>query len=174
MRLTSLLSSSVLFGHFLATEAVNPIFGAFITPACEACLDAAFESCPGDYRTREYAQCMCAGIGGEGGSMVNSCMAQHCDGSINEDTNVAIRRATYCVSILKEACSAEEQYLPASVYDRECSSSTIPTDTAMADATMAGTTTTGTARTAVTTPDSGLPSGNSLTAYVYIHKVQNL
>lgn len=147
----SLLSSSVSFGHFLATEAANPIFGAFATAACEACLDDAFARCPGDYKTRGYAECMCAGIGGDGGRKAISCMTQQCDYRIDEDTNVSIALATYCVGVFKETCPGYKEILPQSVYERECSSST----------------TTGTTigtQTAEATTTSGLPSSNTPTA----------
>lgn len=141
MRPASFFSFSfLLFGHFIATEAANPIFGAFVTPACEACLDAAFASCPGDYKSRGYAECMCAG---EGGRKALSCSTQQCDFSINEETNVVIALATYCVGILKESCPGFKKFLPQSVYDRDCSSST---------------TATGSAQTAATTTTGGLPS----------------
>ncbi|KAM3498722.1 hypothetical protein MY10362_007972 [Beauveria mimosiformis] len=146
MRSASFLSfSSLLFGHFIATEAANPIFGAFVTPACEACLDAAFTSCPGDYKSRGYAECMCAG---EGGIKAISCSTEQCDVSINENTNVAIALATYCVGILKESCPGFKEYLPQSVYDRDCSSST---------------TATGTAQTTGATTTGGLPSSGAPT-----------
>ncbi|OAA38476.1 hypothetical protein BBO_07114 [Beauveria brongniartii RCEF 3172] len=149
MRPASFLSfSSLLFGHFIATEAANPIFGAFATPACEACLDDAFDSCPGDYQSRGYAECMCGGIGGEGGRKAISCSAQQCDVSINENTNVAIALATYCVGILKEACPGFKEFLPQSVYDRDCASSTTATDTA---------------QTAAATTSGGLPSSSAPT-----------
>ncbi|KAF1734879.1 hypothetical protein CRV24_003797 [Beauveria bassiana] len=151
MRPSSFLSLSFLLsGHFIATEAANPIFGSFVTPACEACLDAAFDSCPGDYKSRGYAECMCAG---EGGHKALACAAQRCDHSINEETNVAIALATYCVGILKESCPGFKKFLPQSVYDRDCSSSTTATGTAQTAATTTATTT--------TTNAGGLPTSSS-------------
>ncbi|TQV90939.1 hypothetical protein IF1G_10460 [Cordyceps javanica] len=151
----SLLTSSFLFGHFLAAEAVNPIFGAFATPSCEACLDDAFASCPGDYKTRTYAECMCAGIGGEGGYKMVSCVAGSCDFNINENKNAAISHATYCVGFFKEFCTKSENNLPQSVYERECLSSTTEP---------AGTSPTSTGRTASTSMTGGLPSSSALTS----------
>ncbi|OAA71867.1 hypothetical protein LEL_09102 [Akanthomyces lecanii RCEF 1005] len=158
-----LLFSSVLFGHFLATEAANPIFGAFATAACEACLDDAFTSCPGDYKTLEYAECMCAGLGGEGARKAISCMKQQCDFRIYEKEKAVIALATYCVGVFKDTCPAYKKYLPQSVYEREC-----PSSTSAAGGTPTGTipisnTTTDTTQTAATTTTS-LPSSNAPTA----------
>ncbi|PMB69073.1 hypothetical protein BM221_005659 [Beauveria bassiana] len=159
MRPSSFLSLSFLLSsHFIATEAANPIFGSFVTPACEACLDAAFDSCPGDYKSRGYAECMCAG---EGGLKATACAAQRCDHSIYEETNVVIALATYCVGIIKESCPGFKKFLPQSVYDRDCSSSTTATGTAQTAATTTATTTTTT-----TTNAGGLPSSSSASTTV--------
>ncbi|KAM3464415.1 hypothetical protein BBAD15_g10500 [Beauveria bassiana D1-5] len=156
MRPSSFLSLSFLLSrHFIATEAANPIFGSFVTPACEACLDAAFDSCPGDYKSRGYAECMCAG---EGGLKATACAAQRCDHSIYEETNVVIALATYCVGIMKESCPGLKKFLPQSVYDRDCSSSTTATGTAQTAATITATTT--------TTNAGGLPSSSSASTTV--------
>jgi hypothetical protein len=117
MRLAVLLS--LLFSHlFTAVEASNPIFGAFSTPGYEACLDRTFSSCPGDYKTRDYAECMCTG---QGGKNFVSCISQ-CDFELNEPRRAAISFWTYCVMMLKEMCPYAEPELPQTVFDRYCSS----------------------------------------------------
>lgn len=69
---------------FTAVHAANPIVGAFVTPQCKECLDQAYQSCPGDYLTRQYAECLCAG---DGSANLVVCMSQ-CDGiRLNKSTN---------------------------------------------------------------------------------------
>ncbi len=153
MRSTFSSFLSFLFVYFLATaEAANPVFGAYVTPACEACLDAAFSSCPGDYRTRDYAECMCAG---KGGAQAISCSAQQCDFTINEDTEARIALSTYCVTVLKEVCPSFKDFLPQSVYERHCASTAASASSTASAASAFSTTATATT--------SGLPSSNAPT-----------
>lgn len=156
MRSTFSSFLSFLFVYFLATaEAANPVFGAYVTPGCEACLDAAFSSCPGDYRTRDYAECM---FSGKGGAQAISCSTQQCDFTINEDTEVRIALFTYCVTVLKEVCPSFRDFLPQSVYERHCASTAASvSSTASAASASSASSTTATATT------SGLPSSNAPT-----------
>ncbi len=48
---------------FTASQAVNPLFLSMGSPQCDRCLDQSYYSCPGDYETRPFAECMCGGDG---------------------------------------------------------------------------------------------------------------
>lgn len=102
---------------FTAVQAANVLFGAYATASCEECLDQTYESCPGDYQTRSYAECMCAG---DGSTNFVSCMPQ-CDASLNERNNAASAWYGYCVQFFKEICPSAEYYLDDEYFNDECS-----------------------------------------------------
>jgi hypothetical protein len=100
-----------------AVQAANAVFGAYSTPSCEECLDETFQSCPGDYETRSYAECMCAG---DGSVTFNSCLSE-CDTSLNEPANAVANFYGYCVIFFKELCPTAEQYLDDDIFNKQCS-----------------------------------------------------
>jgi hypothetical protein len=118
-RLTLLPLAVLLFST--AVEAANPLFGAYSTDSCDSCLDETYQSCPGDYKTRPYATCMCAG---DGIANFQTCMS-YCDVNKNE---IAIASSTYmgyCVQFFKELCDGAQQFLSEEIYDKQCSKEAI-------------------------------------------------
>ncbi|KAL1843705.1 hypothetical protein VTJ49DRAFT_405 [Mycothermus thermophilus] len=59
------MKSTLVIGAALASSALaaNPIWGGASYPECTACLDRTFATCPGNWETQEYAECLCAGAG---------------------------------------------------------------------------------------------------------------
>jgi hypothetical protein len=118
-RLTLLPLAVLLFST--AVEAANPLFGAYSTDSCDSCLDETYQSCPGDYKTRPYATCMCAG---DGSANFVKCLS-YCDVNKNE---IAIASSTYygyCVQFYKELCDGAQQFLSEEIYDKQCSKEAI-------------------------------------------------
>ncbi|GKU22061.1 hypothetical protein FLAG1_10262 [Fusarium langsethiae] len=111
--LTLLLSTTVL--------ASNPLFGAYSTDQCDTCLDQTFESCPGDYQTRPYATCMCAG---DGSANFVSCLSS-CDTSLNEPANASATYYGYCLMFFKELCDGAQQFVDEETYAEQCSEEAI-------------------------------------------------
>ncbi|KAI6355896.1 hypothetical protein MCOR25_008052 [Pyricularia grisea] len=103
--------------HLATTvSAANMVFGAYGNRNCEACLDKTFQSCPGDYQTRSYATCMCAG---NGGANVATCMSGYCDPSFNHI--VVMSWYMYCTMFFKELCPNAREYFDSETWDRLCS-----------------------------------------------------
>ncbi|KAI5456085.1 hypothetical protein BGZ63DRAFT_418111 [Mariannaea sp. PMI_226] len=116
--MTRLITVSIALNLlFPAARAANVLFGAYSTASCEECLDQTFESCPGDYTTRSYAECMCAG---DGGANFVSCMSE-CDTELNEPANASSAWYGYCVQFFKEMCPEAEKYLDEEDFNEECS-----------------------------------------------------
>ncbi|KAH9436035.1 hypothetical protein MCOR02_004944 [Pyricularia oryzae] len=104
-------------GQLAATvSAANMVFGAYGNRNCEACLDKTFQSCPGDYQTRSYATCMCAG---NGGANAATCMSGYCDPSFNHI--VVMSWYMYCTMFFKELCPSAREYFDDKTWDRLCS-----------------------------------------------------
>lgn len=79
--MSCLLALSLALGLLCTlVRASNPVFGAYTSSACDSCLDAVYENCPGYYQDRSYATCMCKG---DGGTNFVSCMS-YCDPGLNE------------------------------------------------------------------------------------------
>ncbi|KAF9768035.1 hypothetical protein IL306_014703 [Fusarium sp. DS 682] len=108
-------------GLLTAVQASNPVFGAYQTDACDACLDQTYESCPGDYKTRSYATCMCAG---DGSANFVSCLAS-CDPNKNEPAIASSTYYGYCVLFFKELCDGAQQFLSEDIYNKQCSKEAI-------------------------------------------------
>ncbi|KAF4432131.1 hypothetical protein F53441_13850 [Fusarium austroafricanum] len=104
-----------------AVQASNPVLGGYVSGACDSCLDNVYEMCPGDYKTRPYATCMCAG---DGSAAFVSCMSQ-CDPGLNEPANAVTTWYTYCVMFFKDLCDGAQEYLDAEKYNEECSKKAI-------------------------------------------------
>lgn len=104
-----------------AVKASNPVFGGFVSSACDSCLDETYQSCSGDYKTRPYATCMCTG---DGSANVMTCLSS-CDPEINEPAVVSGAWYRYCVKFFKDFCPASEYYLEAETFDRYCSEEAI-------------------------------------------------
>ncbi|CAF3573170.1 unnamed protein product [Fusarium graminearum] len=111
--LTLLLSSTVL--------ASNPVFGAYATDSCDTCLDQTYESCPGDYKTRSYATCMCAG---DGSANFVSCLSS-CDATLNEPANASATYYGYCLMFFKELCDGAQEFVSSDTYAEQCSKEAI-------------------------------------------------
>ncbi|KAF5026594.1 hypothetical protein F66182_1320 [Fusarium sp. NRRL 66182] len=115
---TLVLSLSLLSG---VVQASNPLFGAYGTAQCDACLDETYQSCPGDYETRPYAECICKG---DGGTNFVSCLP-YCDGGIDE-AGIATRAwYRYCVQFFKDICPAAQAELDEDEFNEECSEKAI-------------------------------------------------
>ncbi|KAL6918976.1 hypothetical protein ACHAP8_008969 [Fusarium lateritium] len=110
---TLLLSSTVL--------AANPLFGAYSTDQCDTCLDQTYESCPGDYQTRPYATCMCAG---DGSANFVSCLSS-CDPTLNEPANASATYYGYCLMFFKQLCDGAQQFVDDETYAKQCSKEAI-------------------------------------------------
>ncbi|KAH6884261.1 hypothetical protein B0T10DRAFT_564837 [Thelonectria olida] len=120
--MTRLFALSLAFSLLAtAVQGANVLFGAYATGQCEECLDQTFESCPGDYETRPYAECMCAG---DGGANFVSCLSQ-CDVSLDEPAIASSQFYYYCVQFFKEVCPSAEQYLDSQDFNEQCSDDAI-------------------------------------------------
>jgi hypothetical protein len=104
-----------------AVQAANPVFGAYSTDSCDSCLDETYQSCPGDYKTRSYATCMCAG---DGSANFVKCLS-YCDASLNEPAIASSTYYGYCVLFFKELCDGAEQFLSEKIYGEQCSKEAI-------------------------------------------------
>lgn len=104
-----------------AVQAANPVFGAYSTDSCDSCLDETYQSCPGDYMTRSYATCMCAG---DGSANFVKCLP-YCDASLNEPAIASSTYYGYCVLFFKELCDGAEQFLTEKIYGEQCSKEAI-------------------------------------------------
>ncbi|KAG8352857.1 hypothetical protein FVEN_g9131 [Fusarium venenatum] len=111
--LALLLSSTVL--------ASNPLFGAYPTDQCDTCFDQTYESCPGDYQTRSYATCMCAG---DGSANFVSCVSS-CDPSLNEPAIASAAYYRYCLLFFKQLCDGAQQFVDDETYAEQCSKEAI-------------------------------------------------
>ncbi|KAL3605301.1 hypothetical protein FPOAC2_00244 [Fusarium poae] len=111
--LSLLLSSTAL--------AANPLFGAYSTDQCDKCMDQTYESCPGDYQTRSYATCMCAG---DGSANFVSCLS-YCDPTLNEPANASATYYGYCLMFFKELCDGARQFVDDETYAKQCSKEAI-------------------------------------------------
>lgn len=56
-------------------SALNNVIIPLPYPECNTCVDSAVNSCPGDYETRAYANCLCAG---DGGPRIVNCVSTRC------------------------------------------------------------------------------------------------
>lgn len=123
--MTRLMNTLVLAGTLLPVVlAFNEIFGFSPSdPTCTACLDEVFESCPGDYKTRSYATCMCGGVGS---TNFVGCTSNSCDPSVNSPNNAARMWYNYCTQFFPaELCPDAEQYMNADIFQDQCSSEAI-------------------------------------------------
>lgn len=124
MILYKMLRSTVLslaLGLLPLVQASNPVFGAYQTDSCDACLDQTYESCPGDYKTRSYATCMCAG---DGSANFVSCLSS-CDPNKNEPAIASSTYYGYCVLFFKELCDGAQEFLSEDIYNKQCSKEAI-------------------------------------------------
>ncbi|EWG36106.1 hypothetical protein FVEG_00261 [Fusarium verticillioides 7600] len=112
---------SLALGLLTAVQASNPVFGAYQTDSCDACLDQTYESCPGDYKTRSYATCMCAG---DGSANFVSCLPS-CDPNKNEPAIASSTYYGYCVLFFKELCDGAQEFLSEDIYNKQCSKEAI-------------------------------------------------
>ncbi|KLU86888.1 hypothetical protein MAPG_05895 [Magnaporthiopsis poae ATCC 64411] len=113
-----------------AATAANSIWAAF-TGSCQQCLDQAFVSCPGDYKTVSYAKCMCAGAGG---ANVNTCLG-YCNAGFNEPTNVVNSYYMYCaIFFAKDVCPAAAKVFDQQTMDRLCSPEAVAKSGSVSDA----------------------------------------
>ncbi|KAM0185570.1 hypothetical protein ACHAPA_012082 [Fusarium lateritium] len=104
-----------------AVQAANPVFGAYSTDSCDSCLDETYQSCPGDYKTRPYATCMCAG---DGSANFVKCLS-YCDVNKNEPAIASSTYYGYCVLFFKELCDGAQQFLTEDIYEKQCSKEAI-------------------------------------------------
>ncbi|KAH7256257.1 hypothetical protein BKA59DRAFT_467088 [Fusarium tricinctum] len=104
-----------------AVQAANPVFGAYSTDSCDSCLDETYQNCPGDYKTRSYATCMCAG---DGSANFVKCLS-YCDANLNEPAIASSTYYGYCVLFFKELCDGAEQFLSEKIYGEQCSKEAI-------------------------------------------------
>ncbi|KAM0217701.1 hypothetical protein ACHAPQ_008228 [Fusarium lateritium] len=105
----------------ITVQAANPVFGAYSTDSCDSCLDETYQSCPGDYMTRPYATCMCAG---DGSANFVKCLS-YCDVNKNEPAIASSTYYGYCVLFFKELCDGAQQFLTEDIYKEQCSKEAI-------------------------------------------------
>jgi hypothetical protein len=114
------LALALLTPPLLAQE-VNMIWASTgaSSPECRSCLDQAFLSCPGDYQTVSYAQCMCAG---DGSANTISC-AGVCERAMpgrNLGNQVAGAWYNYCTLFFKELCPDAKDFMDEEFYEKRC------------------------------------------------------
>ncbi|KAF5001615.1 hypothetical protein FGRMN_921 [Fusarium graminum] len=115
--MTHLTILSLLVCLLAATvQASNPVFGAYQTDSCNACLDQTYESFPGDYKTRSYATCMCAG---DGSANFVTCLSS-CGPNKDEPAIASSTYYGYCVLFFKELCDGAEEFLTEKIYNEQC------------------------------------------------------
>ncbi|KAJ4250126.1 hypothetical protein NW762_011936 [Fusarium torreyae] len=119
--MTRLIASLALCLLFTAVQASNPVFGGYVSSACDSCLDETYQSCPGDYKTRPYATCMCVG---DGSANVVTCLSS-CDPGLNEPANVSAAWFRYCILFFKDMCPAAKEYIDTETFDKQCSKEAI-------------------------------------------------
>lgn len=118
------MSRTIFLTLFLLSTtalASNVLFGAYSTDECDACLDQTFQSCPGDYQTRSYATCMCAG---DGSANFVSCLSS-CDPGLNEPANASATYYGYCLMFFKELCDGGQKFVDNETYNKQCSKEAI-------------------------------------------------
>ncbi|KAK3313288.1 hypothetical protein B0H66DRAFT_628918 [Apodospora peruviana] len=114
------LSVVGLSPFFVSTGfAANLIWGAFPShPDCDSCLDQTFDSCPGDYMTEPYAQCMCAGDGATNMVTCTSiCGVPDQNLGLTWDESVASGWYTYCIMFYKQLCPAAKEHVTPELYE---------------------------------------------------------
>ncbi|KAF0637067.1 hypothetical protein FPSE5266_06956 [Fusarium pseudograminearum] len=117
------MARSIILALLLSSTALasNPVFGAYSTDSCDTCLDQTYESCPGDYKTRSYATCMCAG---DGSANFVSCLSS-CDPTLNEPANASATYYGYCLMFFKELCDGAQEFVSSDTYAEQCSKEAI-------------------------------------------------
>ncbi|PKS05165.1 hypothetical protein jhhlp_008533 [Lomentospora prolificans] len=109
---TTILASALLPA---AVHSLNPLFVNPGYPECGACLDQAYQACPGDYETKPYAECMC---GGDGGAVFTNCMPL-CNTELILGSEILVPAFyNYCINFFEEYCqSAFDAGVPENIWE---------------------------------------------------------
>ncbi|KAK1830905.1 hypothetical protein QBC39DRAFT_331249 [Podospora conica] len=103
-----------------AASALNNIFNPTPYQECNACVDAAANSCPGDYETKAYATCLCAGAGSAG---IAGCLST-CDAVDTQPMGAADKVAgnffSYCIMFFPDLCAEAEYYVRKDWWAEKC------------------------------------------------------
>jgi hypothetical protein len=101
------------------SQALNPLFLAMGAPQCDTCQDQAYNTCPGDHLEMPFAECMCAGKGGEVYS--GSCIPLCTDATQLGAEYFAISLLTYCIQFFPEYCeTAKFAGVTDSIWEEHC------------------------------------------------------
>lgn len=101
-------------------SALNNVIIPLPYPECNTCVDTAVNSCPGDYETRAYADCLCAGAGGPRiVSCVSTCNAVDTL-PMGAGDKVAGGWYSYCIMFFPELCAEAEYYVQPDWWAGKC------------------------------------------------------
>ncbi|KAK0647148.1 hypothetical protein B0T16DRAFT_391442 [Cercophora newfieldiana] len=102
------------------TTALNDIFIPLPYPECNACLDTAANSCPGNYQQRSYAECICAG---EGSKQIVGCVGT-CDAvdtqPMGAGNKVVRGYYSYCIMFFPELCTEAVDFVNPDFWQEHC------------------------------------------------------
>lgn len=101
-------------------SALNNVIIPLPYPECNTCVDSAVNSCPGDYETRAYANCLCAG---DGGPRIVNCVST-CNAvdtlPMAAGDKVAGGWYSYCIMFFPELCAEAELYVQPDWFAEKC------------------------------------------------------
>ncbi|KAH8587451.1 hypothetical protein B0O99DRAFT_601618 [Bisporella sp. PMI_857] len=101
---TNMIFYFIISALFSPTNlAENPVFGAYRSPSCDCCLNAAYTTCPGNFQDIDYGQCMCYRAGGS-----------------FEAELTAKTWYGYCIIFFPEMCAAAEKYVSPDIWANNC------------------------------------------------------
>ncbi|KAK0755143.1 hypothetical protein B0T18DRAFT_425420 [Schizothecium vesticola] len=103
-----------------AASAINNVIIPLPYEECNTCVDAAANSCPGDYRTRAYATCLCAG---DGAPRIVNCLST-CNAVDTLPMGAADKVAggwySYCIMFFPDLCTDAEYYVRPEWWAEKC------------------------------------------------------
>lgn len=93
---------------------------------CNSCLDNAYLSCSGDYRSVNFAICLCAG---EGSAQFAPCVGI-CDAADKLGVNLGSQKVgafyNYCTQFFKELCPAARPFFDSEQWEEFCGPNSRP------------------------------------------------
>lgn len=103
-----------------AASAINNVIIPLPYEECNTCVDAAANSCPGDYRTTAYATCLCAG---DGAPRIVNCLST-CNAVDTLPMGAADKVAggwySYCIMFFPDLCAEAEFYVRPEWWAQKC------------------------------------------------------
>ncbi|KAK0622483.1 hypothetical protein B0T14DRAFT_552906 [Immersiella caudata] len=115
------MKPTYLFALLSSTAtALNDIFIPLPYPECNSCLDTAANSCPGNYRDRTYAECICAGTGSK---LIVGCVGT-CDAvdtmPMGAGNKVVRGYYSYCIMFFPEMCAEAVDFVNPEFWEQTC------------------------------------------------------